>query len=172
MRYIALLRAINVGGHTVKMDRLRSLFEAAGAKDVETFIASGNVIFTSKSGEAALEKKLAAHLAKELGYEVGVFLRTPSELSNAAAHEDVNGSLYVGFLHAPATAAAKKNLKALETDSDTFEFKGRDFYWLITTSMGQSKLTGARVEKALGVSTTMRNITTVRKLAEKYREDY
>jgi uncharacterized protein (DUF1697 family) len=171
MRYIALLRAINVGSHTVKMDHLRSLFEAAGAKDVETFIASGNVIFMSKSSEAALEKKLQSHLAKELGYGVAVFLRTPSELAKAAAHDDVKGSLYVGFLHAAATAAAKKNLKALETDIDTFEIKGRDFYWLCATSMGQTKLTGAKVEKALGAPTTLRNITTVRKLAEKYRED-
>ncbi len=53
-KYVALLRAINVGGHTVKMDHLRRLFEALGFTNVETFIASGNVIFdsTSKSTKA------------------------------------------------------------------------------------------------------------------------
>ena len=48
-RFFAFLRAINVGGHNVTMEKLRGLFEASGFKDVETFIASGNVIFTSNS---------------------------------------------------------------------------------------------------------------------------
>ena len=49
-RLVAFLRAINVGGHNVKMDRLRELFEALGLSNVETFIASGNVIFDSRPG--------------------------------------------------------------------------------------------------------------------------
>ena len=53
MRYAAFLRAINVGGHIVKMDRLRTLFEAAGFRGVETFIASGNVV-SSRPGGAAV----------------------------------------------------------------------------------------------------------------------
>ena len=51
-RYIALLRAINVGGHTVKMDHLRRLFEALDLAAVETFIASGNVVFHADEGDA------------------------------------------------------------------------------------------------------------------------
>ena len=55
-RYIAFLRAINVGGHTVKMDRLREIFESLGFANVETFIASGNVVFETTAGDtAALE---------------------------------------------------------------------------------------------------------------------
>jgi hypothetical protein len=70
-RYIALLRGINVGGHTVKMDRLAKLFEEIGLKNVETFIASGNVIFESASNDAdALERKVATHLERSLGYAV------------------------------------------------------------------------------------------------------
>ena len=58
-KYVAFLRAINVGGHLVKMDYLRTLFEALGFENVETFIASGNVIFDSKSKNTqALEKKI------------------------------------------------------------------------------------------------------------------
>ena len=61
-RYVAFLRAINVGGHTVKMDQLRRLFERLGFSKVETFIASGNVIFESASRSAkALEKNTEAH---------------------------------------------------------------------------------------------------------------
>ena len=61
-RYVAFLRAINVGGHTVKMDRLRALFAELGHGGVETFIASGNVIFEAAGGEAALEAALVSHM--------------------------------------------------------------------------------------------------------------
>src|SRR5687768_4657369 len=85
-RYIAFLRAINVGGHTVKMDRLRQLFEELGFANVETFIASGNVIFETRSTKMpALEKKIERHLHAALGYEVTTFIRTPAELTAVAA---------------------------------------------------------------------------------------
>ena len=73
-RFFAFLRAINVGGHNVTMEKLRGLFEALGHKDVETFIASGNVIFASKSKDrGALERKIENSLRKSLGYEVTTF---------------------------------------------------------------------------------------------------
>ena len=104
-KYIALLRAINVGGHTVKMDHLRSLFEAIGLTNVETFIASGNVIFDSRSKDAlALERKIEKHLHAELGYEVKTFVRTIPELLAVANYKPFKGSelgtniLYIGFI--------------------------------------------------------------------------
>src|SRR5687768_15562390 len=88
IRYIAFLRAINVGGHIVKMDHLRELFAAVGASNVETFIASGNVIFEAKDENAqALEKKIERHLRKALGYEVATFLRSVPELATVARYE-------------------------------------------------------------------------------------
>ena len=70
-KYFAFLRAINVGGHTVKMDYLRALFEALGFANVETFIASGNVIFETKSKDTnALQREIEKHLHQALGYEV------------------------------------------------------------------------------------------------------
>src|SRR4030095_12804333 len=85
-RYVAFLRAINVGGHIVKMDQLRKLFTQLGFTDVETFIASGNVLFTSpsKSG-AALEAKIEKHLKAALGYEVATFVRTATEVCQGGA---------------------------------------------------------------------------------------
>ncbi len=91
-KLVAFLRAINVGGHTVSMAALRAEFEALGLKDVETFIASGNVIFTAPTGNrAALERKIESHLHGALGYEVKTFLRTragsgrPSPLTSHSA---------------------------------------------------------------------------------------
>ena len=85
-RHIAFLRAINVGGHTVKMDRLRDLFAGMGFANVETFIASGNVIFDAPApGTAALERKIETGLLTALGYRVDTFIRTPAELAAVAA---------------------------------------------------------------------------------------
>src|SRR6185503_16055156 len=69
-KYIAFLKAINVGGHIVKMDYLRQLFEEMGFSNVKTFIASGNVIFdsASKSGKT-MEKKIEEFLHSRLGYK-------------------------------------------------------------------------------------------------------
>src|SRR6185503_5768579 len=107
-KYIAFLRAINVGGHLVKMDRLRVLFEELGFANVETFIASGNVIFDSPSrSPSTLEKKVAAHLERSLGYPVATFIRSVSELVAIAAHVPFPKSkkneadrLYIGLLAA------------------------------------------------------------------------
>src|SRR3712207_154861 len=87
-RFIALLRAINVGGRIVKMDHLRSLFASIGFSGVETFIASGNVIFEAPDCDAAaLEQRIEAHLHQALGYEVATFIRTDSELAAVARYQ-------------------------------------------------------------------------------------
>ena len=176
-KYIAFLRAINVGGHTVKMDALRRLFEGLGLVKVETFIASGNVIFESTTKNIpALAQKIEAHLQAALGYPVATFIRTPAELAaivlyqpftasvpNAQAH-----SLYIGFLANQPAEAAHQKLMTFASDIDHFHIQGREVYWLCQKTMGQSEFSGARLEKALGLPATLRNVTTVKKLAAKY----
>jgi uncharacterized protein (DUF1697 family) len=173
--YIALLRAINVGGRTVKMGRLRDLFEQVGHADVETFIASGNVIFQSPSEDTrALEQQIEAHLAASLGYQVAAFVRSAAELADIAAYTPFpaekieNNTLYVGFLQGAPGDEALGKLAALRTPLDEFHVHGRELYWLCRTSISQSKVSGAQIERALGMPTTLRNVTTVRKLAAKY----
>lgn len=174
MRYIAFLRAINVGGHIVKMDRLRALFEALGFTGVETFIASGNVIFESPSEDAAaLERKIEAHLKKELGYKVETFLRTPEELAAVAAHEpfsppEPESTLYIGFLGSTPGKEAQAKLMTYASEIDDFHIHQREVYWKCRKTMSQTKFSGTQLEKALGMPTTLRNVTTVRKLAAKY----
>jgi uncharacterized protein (DUF1697 family) len=172
--YIALLRAINVGGRTVKMGRLRGLFEQVGYADVETFIASGNVIFQSPSEDTrALEQQIEAHLAASLGYEVATFVRTAAEVAGIAgytpfpADQIENNTLYVGFLQDQPGEVALNRLTALRTPLDEFHVNGRELYWLCRTTISQSKVSGAQIERALGMPTTLRNVTTVRKLAAK-----
>jgi uncharacterized protein (DUF1697 family) len=175
MRYIAFLRAINVGGHIVKMDRLRSLFEALRLKGVETFINSGNVIFeTSSSDEGALTARIEKQLEKGLGYPVATFLRTPSEIAGIREYEPFprdeidRNRLHVGLLQSRPVRAAQQKLDVLRTPTDEFHLSGREFYWLIRTNFSESKVTGAMLEKALGMPATLRNINTIRRLADKY----
>jgi uncharacterized protein (DUF1697 family) len=175
MKHIAFLRAINVGGRTVKMDRLRGLFEQVGHGDVETFIASGNVIFRSPAEDTrALEQQIEAHLRASLGYEVATFVRTAAEVAGIATYapfptdEIESNTLYVGFLQGPPGDEAVGRLAALRTPLDEFHVPGRELYWLCRTTISQSKVSGAQIERALGMSTTLRNVTTVRKLAAKY----
>jgi uncharacterized protein (DUF1697 family) len=171
-RYVALLRAINVGGHVVKMETLRALFAELGLTDVETVIASGNVLFSSSArSTSALEEKLERHLGQALGYEVTTFVRTPAELAAIAGFEPFPGeyrdghTLSVAFLkQAPDTHIAER-LHGMRTDYDELLLRGRELYWLARGRMTDSKVWKTPMEKVLGGPATLRNITTVRRLA-------
>jgi len=176
-RYIAFLRGINVGGHRVKMDRLGGLFEDLGFTDVETFIASGNVIFTSSSRAVdALKGKIERHLEGELGYEVATFIRTPAELKAVCAvggtfvesEADASSSIYVMFFHSQAGKELKARINVLGSEMDEFTFSGRELFWRVRGKISESPLFGTGIEKALrGAPNTSRNITTLRKLVAK-----
>ena len=177
-RYVALLRGINVGGHRVKMDRLREIFEQRGFVDVATFIASGNVIFSAASDDAAsLEREIEHHLERELGYEVPTFIRTPAELAAVAQSRPVaawgdmseEDSHYVIFFRAAADEEVRQRLADLSSDTDDFQFSGREVYWLIRGKMSESPLFGTGITKATGrTPTTARNITSIRRLVAKH----
>jgi uncharacterized protein (DUF1697 family) len=175
-RYIAFLRAINVGGRTVKMDHLRRLFAEMGFANVETFIASGNVIFDSaQTDAAALERAIEAGLQSGLGYRVDTFIRTPAELAAVAAtwpfgdaDREMDHSFYVAFLGAPPDASSQERLLAHTTEVDAFHVDGREVYWLRRDALGESSFAGGLLEKALGMPATVRNGRTVTKIVIKY----
>ena len=175
-RHIAFLRAINVGGRVVTMDALRGHFTGCGFSDVESFIASGNVIFgsTSKPG-TALEKKIETALRKALGYEVPTFVRAPAAVAAAAERKVFTdkevaaaGALLVGFLKGPLDAAAQKRLAAISSDQHRFKAPGAELYWLLNMKQSESKLTPGLIERALGGPTTFRAISSLRKLVAKH----
>jgi uncharacterized protein (DUF1697 family) len=176
-KYVAFLRAINVGGHTVKMDHLRRLFEALGFTNVETFIASGNVIFdsTSKSTKA-LEKKIEDHLRKKLGYDVETFIRSTSEVAAIAGYKPFTdselkadgNSLYIGFVADKPANETKQKLLSSATKTDEFHISEREVYWLLRQRFSDSEFSGGLIEKILGMPATFRNSTTIKKIAAKY----
>jgi uncharacterized protein (DUF1697 family) len=175
-RYFAFLRAINVGGHTVKMDALRELFEAMGFSGVETFIASGNVVFEAGSADAReLETRIEGKLGEALGFEVATFVRTEAELAAIASYEpfspaklDAAQALNVAFLAKPLDGKAEEVLMALRTEIDDFHAHGREVYWLCLKKQSESTFSNAVFERTLGRRATFRGIRTVRKMAVKY----
>ncbi len=175
-RFVAFLRAVNVGGRIVTMDELRGVFETAGLAEVETFIASGNVIFsTATRSAAALEPRIEAHLAKALGYEVPALIRTTAEVAAAAAHTPFPPSAVAGagafvaaFLRRPLDAAGRTGLAALASPHDRFAGHGREVYWLSTLKQSESKLTLTKFERAVGCTATMRAMSSLGKLAAKH----
>jgi len=171
-RYIAFLRAINVGGHTVKMMTLRQLFESFGFIEVETFIASGNVIFqTSYQKTATIEAQIASGMQTSLGYEVATFVRTEVELAQIAACQafsqaevEAATAYNIAFLPGPLDDQAKQRLMRLRTVIDNFATHGREVYWLCSRLQSQSTFSNAVLEKTLGVRSTIRGVNTVCKI--------
>jgi uncharacterized protein (DUF1697 family) len=176
MRYIAFLRAINVGGHVVKMANLKKMFEAMGFKSVETFIASGNVIFeASKSNNAKLERKIEAALESALGYEVATFVRSEEDIAAIANHRPFPenamsqcAAYNVGFTNVELSDAHRKKIEAFDSDVSRFAAHGREVYWIRSVLQSESQFTSGKFEKELGIKATWRNINTVRRLVAKY----
>jgi uncharacterized protein (DUF1697 family) len=175
-KYIAFLRAINVGGHIIKMEHLRSLFESLGFENVETFIASGNVIFeTAAKNRKPLEKQIEEHLHKALGYEVATFLRTDGEVREVAEYQpfpETNMAeaiaFNIGFLKEPLSDEGVQSLLALQTVLDEFHVNNRELYWLIRARQSDSKFSNAVFERTLKMKATFRGRNTLIRLAAKY----
>ena len=171
-RYVALLRGINLGKRRPPMARLKALFEELGFSAVETFIASGNVIFSSKAGDSAnLESQIARHLEASLGYGVDTFVRTLDEVAAIArgrvfAEESGEGiTVHVGFLQRELDPEIARRFAAIRTREDEFRVVGREYYWLCRVRTADSRAWGLPEMKALRLPTsTMRNISSIRKL--------
>ena len=175
-RYIAFLRAVNVGGHTVKMEMLRPLFAELDLSNVETFIASGNVIFESRLQDTPeLEAQIQVKLRASLGYEVATFLRTDLEVAAIANYQPFSepklaaaAALNVAFLNESPSEQSFQKLMSLITEIDDFHMHQREIYWLCKKKQSESTFSNVVLEKTLGRQSTLRGINTIRKLAEKY----
>ncbi|HLF04748.1 MAG TPA: DUF1697 domain-containing protein [Dehalococcoidia bacterium] len=175
--FVAFLRAINVGGHTVRMDNLRQLFQSQGLADVETFIASGNVVFEAAATNATvLEKNIENALREALGYDVATFIRTDAELSDIVSFKpfrqsdlDAAAALNIGFLADTLDQGAQQRLMALRTSIDDFQVQGREIYWLCRKKQSESTISNAVLEKSLGRQLTLRGANTIRRMDAKYR---
>ena len=173
IRYIAFLRAINVGGRVVKMDDLKKMLAMPGFKSIASYIQSGNIVFDhSDPNKDALTDKIETKLFKSLGYEVKTFLRTPEELEGIIKTnpfkkypDDMN--LHVSFLSAQPDDDAVKQLLLLQTEYEQFRFANNEAYILVKKgAYGETKFSNAFLEKKLKLAATTRNWATVNKMLE------
>ena len=178
-RYFTFLRAINVGGHIVKMDRLKQIFESLGFKDVKTTVASGNVTFDDSSSDAlALENRIEDALKSALGYEVVTFIRIRNEMVSIVEFQPFPQSIVgkavsfnVGFLKEHLTPASQKQFMTLSTPTDNFAVHRREVYWLCGTKQMESGFSNAVFEKQFAVRSTFRGMPTVQKMLQNTGND-
>ena len=176
MRYVAFLRAVNVGGRVVKMQDLKAAFETLPVKNVQTFIASGNVIFDASVKDAgALERKAERCLQKAFGYEVATYLRSIEEVAEIAGLEPFpaaavshGAEIYVGFLPAGPGAAECRKLRSLATEIHDFHVARREVFWLRRKDPAAPGFEAPPIEKALGMRATFRNVRTVQRIVKKF----
>lgn len=167
---VAFLRAINVSGRRVSMDRLRRPFGELGYEDVSTFIASGNVIFTAGGKAAELERDVEVALTEALGFEVVAFVRSASAISKIIENHPFRGSddlVQTGFLKRAPTAPVRRALEKLGDETNTITSAGKEVYWLARAGVGRATVSSAAIEKTLGAPTTFRSLKMLRRLAAK-----
>jgi uncharacterized protein (DUF1697 family) len=174
MKYVAFLRAINVGGHAIiKMADLKKMFESAGLENVQTYIQSGNVIFESEAGSDPLAKQIERQLETAAEYKIHVFVRTIRGVQSIAAKPPFTTSkgdetVFVSFLDKKPNKKSQQAVLAFRSEADDFAFKGRELYTL-RRDREKSIFSGNFVEKLLKMPSTTRNLTTITKIVEKYK---
>jgi uncharacterized protein (DUF1697 family) len=169
--YIAMLRGVNVGGNPLKMDWLRKTCEELGLRGAQTYLQSGSLVFSSSLTASKVAALLAARIDAHTVRPVPVLVRTASEMSIVVTGNPFLGrkgvaadKLHVTFLgKAPATANTGK-LDQLAGQRDQYHLAGKELYLHCPINYGESKLSNAAVEKALGVTATTRNWKTVQAL--------
>ena len=166
--YVAMLRGVNVGGNSLKMDRLRGACEDAGLQNVQTYVQSGNIVFSSRVGVPKLAQTLKALIDAQARLPVTVVIRSASEMTKIAAGNpflkqkalDIT-KLHVTFLAKPPSKPALDKLDALAGTRDEYRLVKQEIYLHCPINYGQTKLSNTAIEKVLSVGATTRNWKTV-----------
>jgi uncharacterized protein (DUF1697 family) len=176
MKYIAFLRAVNVGGHNkIKMDVLKKLFVSLGYKNVETVIQSGNVIFeTLEKNVSAITTKIEKKVNEFMKKDIAVFVRTFSELSKIVISNpfgktkaDDKIKTYVFFLYKEPEGKLKLPLVSPNKEINVFEKINLSLFMLVKKIPGKASSPNDFIEKTFGVSVTARNWNVVCNIVEK-----
>ena len=170
---ILLLRGINIGpNRRVAMPKLREALAAAGMKDVETYVQSGNVVVSSRKSPDNLARETQRAIADEFGFDVDVVVRTRDELADVVKRNPLgdvadNPKRYqVSFLSDQPDPDVVADLAKLAHESERLVADGRELYAWHPEGVARSKLWAALAGKKLGVTATARNWTTVTTLLE------
>jgi len=173
-KFIALLRGINVNGQKkIKMPDLKLLFEEMGFQDVETYIQSGNVIFSSKEKSSEkLELKISSAIKRKFGFEVQVMVLTPEEIEYVLKNNPFikkkkdSEKLYVTFLAKSPSDENINKLYATDYSPEEYINDGSYIYLFVPNGYGKAKLNNNLFENKLKVFGTTRNLKTIKALFE------
>ena len=165
--YIALLRAVNVGGRKLVMTDLKAVADKLGFDSARTYIASGNLLFTSAGSASKVKNALEAALTKHMGKPVGVMVRTAKEMAavaqaNPFAGEPGNRVVAIFLDEAPPKDAVGQ---AKNVTDERMALGRKEIYVHYPSGQGQSKL-----RTPIAIRGTARNMNTVKKLAEMAEE--
>ncbi len=172
-KYAAFLRGINVGGVTVKMDKLKKTFEAIGFTNVKTLLASGNVLFTAPSAsESTLAQKIEKKLETAFGREIGVLVRKVEELQRLADADPfarikvtLQTRLYVTFLAEKPKSSLKIPYESPDKNFKIIRATGSEVCSVLTLSPNSRTVDLMSIlEKEFGRKVTTRNWNTINKI--------
>jgi uncharacterized protein (DUF1697 family) len=175
--YVAMLRGVNVGGNTLKMDWLRQACEGLGLQDVRTYVQSGNIVFSLRGSAAKLAPTLKGTIDVQTRLPVTVVLRSAADMERIVADNsflkqrgvDVT-KLHVTFLGKAPVKPPLDKLDALAGTRDQYRLNGSELYLHCPVNYGETKLSNSAIEKVLGLSATTRNWKTVTTLLAMAKE--
>ena len=167
--YVALLRAINVGGRNrLSMDELARMFKDAGCVSVRTYIQSGNVVFVATPAVSLRAREIvAATVSDRLGTQIPVILRSVSELTEVVGanpfpnESPESGILHVGFLADRPSLKLVSSLDPNRSPPDEFAVRDREIYLRLPNGMARTRLTTGYIERTLATRGTFRNWKTL-----------
>jgi uncharacterized protein (DUF1697 family) len=171
--HVALMRGINVGGkNKLPMRDLAALFEGAGCADVETYIQSGNVVFSASPALAAdIPSRIARDVEAGFAIHSPVITRSAKEFDRLIRAMPFTGeaaseaNLHVAFL-ADKPARTRAALDPNRSKGDVFKLIGREIYLSLPNGVARTKLTNAYFDATLGTVSTIRNWRTVLRIGE------
>ncbi len=167
------MRGINVGGQKkIKMAELRTVYEGLGFRQVQSYIQSGNLVFTSQHSIAELEDQIRKAIFNHWGFEVSVMVRQSEQWLNYQAANPFTGAdvdtkrLFLTLLSETPKPELVEKLNTFEFPNEYFQVIGDAIYLHCPNGYGRTKLDNNFFERQLGLSATTRNWRTVGKLAE------
>jgi uncharacterized protein (DUF1697 family) len=167
-RYVALLRGVNVGGkNKIAMKSLAVLFSDASCHNVETYIQSGNVVFSADAKTAArVGAAICGQIQSQFGFQTHIILRSHQQLARIEASNPYSDleKCYVAFLAETPAAERIALLDPNRSSPDQFTVSGSEIYLYFPKGVADSKLTNAYFDSKLKTVSTMRNWNTLRKL--------
>ncbi len=173
MRYVALLRGINIGPRNrIAMPALRDALGEAGFDDVQTYVQSGNVVLSSGAKADAVRRKVQGVIADSFDLEIAVIVRTGADLARIARANPLKGvatnpkRYQVTFLESKLPGGTVRELEALAEKGEQVVARGKEVYVWTPDGIARSKLWAKLGGTSLGVMATSRNWTTVEALRD------